>query len=92
MQWVWVSAREAGRTAGTNHTFPVFSKTVPLSDSSNICRIEILASDEFEMLFDDLKKTDIMSIVVDESQTELIMHSCAYMSVFWMANCSAYYR
>lgn len=42
-------------------------ENVPLSDSSNIRRIEVLASDVFEMLLDDLKKTDVMSIAVDES-------------------------
>uniref|UniRef100_A0A669CMJ3 Uncharacterized protein n=1 Tax=Oreochromis niloticus TaxID=8128 RepID=A0A669CMJ3_ORENI len=42
-------------------------ENVPLSDGSNIRRIEVLASDVFEMLLDDLKKTDVMSIAVDES-------------------------
>uniref|UniRef100_A0A3Q4GBG0 HAT C-terminal dimerisation domain-containing protein n=1 Tax=Neolamprologus brichardi TaxID=32507 RepID=A0A3Q4GBG0_NEOBR len=42
-------------------------ENVPLSDSSNIRRIEVLASDVFEMLLDDLKKTEVMSIAVDES-------------------------
>jgi len=42
-------------------------KNVPLSDTLNFHRIEILASDVFEMLLEDLKKADVMSVAVDES-------------------------
>uniref|UniRef100_A0A3Q3NFP3 HAT C-terminal dimerisation domain-containing protein n=1 Tax=Labrus bergylta TaxID=56723 RepID=A0A3Q3NFP3_9LABR len=42
-------------------------KNVPLSDTSNICRVEILATDVFETLLEELKKADVMSIAVDES-------------------------
>uniref|UniRef100_A0A3B4ZDH1 DUF4371 domain-containing protein n=1 Tax=Stegastes partitus TaxID=144197 RepID=A0A3B4ZDH1_9TELE len=42
-------------------------KSVPLSDTSNMRRVEILATDMFEALLSDLKKVEVMSIVVDES-------------------------
>ncbi|KAI2646908.1 SCAN domain-containing protein 3 [Labeo rohita] len=42
-------------------------KNVPLSDTSNIRRVEILAADVFETLLGDLMKADAMSIAVDES-------------------------
>lgn len=43
------------------------SVTSAIKDSSNIRRVEIVASDMFEMLIDNLKKTDVKSIAVDES-------------------------
>lgn len=42
-------------------------KNVPLSDTSNIRRVEVLATDVFEKLLGDLKKADTMSIALDES-------------------------
>ena len=42
-------------------------RNVPLSDTSNIRRVEILATDVFETLLGELKKADVMSIAVDES-------------------------
>ena len=42
-------------------------KNVPLSDTSNIRRVEILATDVFETLLSEVKKADVMSIAVDES-------------------------
>ena len=75
------------------------SKNVPLSDTSNIRRVQLLATDVFETLLEDLKKADDMSIAVDEStdKTNTAAPNCAYMSVFLTANasernCSAYYR
>ncbi|XP_060768194.1 SCAN domain-containing protein 3-like [Neoarius graeffei] len=42
-------------------------KNVPLSDTSNSRRVEILATQAFDSLLNDLKKADVMSVAVDES-------------------------
>uniref|UniRef100_A0A671WXQ4 DUF4371 domain-containing protein n=1 Tax=Sparus aurata TaxID=8175 RepID=A0A671WXQ4_SPAAU len=42
-------------------------KKVPLSDTSTLRRVELLAKDVSRQLLDNLKKTDVMSIAVDES-------------------------
>uniref|UniRef100_A0A8P4G4I4 Uncharacterized protein n=1 Tax=Dicentrarchus labrax TaxID=13489 RepID=A0A8P4G4I4_DICLA len=42
-------------------------KQIPISDTSNMRRVESLASDVFEMLLDKLRKAEVMSLVVDES-------------------------
>ena len=70
---------------------------VPLSDTSNIRRVQLLATDVFETLLEDLKKANVMSIAVDESTDKTDTAKCAYMSVFLTANaseknCSAYCR
>lgn len=41
------------------------NKNVSLSDTSNIRRVELQATDVFEMLVDEVKKVDVMSIAVD---------------------------
>uniref|UniRef100_A0A3B4ZF37 HAT C-terminal dimerisation domain-containing protein n=1 Tax=Stegastes partitus TaxID=144197 RepID=A0A3B4ZF37_9TELE len=42
-------------------------KSMPLSDTSNTRRVEILATDVFEALLSDLKKVEVMSIALDDS-------------------------
>ncbi|KAJ8363603.1 hypothetical protein SKAU_G00124340 [Synaphobranchus kaupii] len=42
-------------------------KQIPISDSSNMRRVEALASDVFETLLDKLRKAEVMSLAVDES-------------------------
>lgn len=43
------------------------SVTSAIKDSSNIHRVKTVASDVFEMLIDNLKKTDVKSVAVDQS-------------------------
>lgn len=73
-------------------------KNVPLSDTSNIRRVEILAADVYETLLGDLMKADTMSIAVDESTDKTdTAQLCIYVRFFLTANasersCSAYCR
>uniref|UniRef100_A0A3Q1CR85 HAT C-terminal dimerisation domain-containing protein n=1 Tax=Amphiprion ocellaris TaxID=80972 RepID=A0A3Q1CR85_AMPOC len=58
-------------------------KSIPLSDTSNIRRVEILATEVFDSLLKDLKKTPVMSIAVDES-TDMsdTAQLCVYVRFF----------
>ncbi len=58
-------------------------KNVPLSDTSNIRRVEILAADVYETLLGDLMKADTMSIAVDESTDKTdTAQLCIYVRFF----------
>ena len=58
-------------------------KNVPLSDTSNIRRVEILATDVFETLLSEMKKADVMSIAVDESRDRTdTSQLCVYIRFF----------
>ncbi len=58
-------------------------KNVPLSDTSNIRRVEILAADVYETLLGDLMKADTMSIAVDESTDKTdTAQLCIYVCFF----------
>uniref|UniRef100_A0A9J8BA81 C2H2-type domain-containing protein n=1 Tax=Cyprinus carpio carpio TaxID=630221 RepID=A0A9J8BA81_CYPCA len=58
-------------------------KNVPLSDTSNIRRVEILAADVYETLLGDLMKADTMSIAVDESTDKTdTAQLCIYVHFF----------
>uniref|UniRef100_A0A8C2DHQ3 DUF4371 domain-containing protein n=1 Tax=Cyprinus carpio TaxID=7962 RepID=A0A8C2DHQ3_CYPCA len=58
-------------------------KNVPLSDTSNIRRVEILAADVYETLLGDLMKADNMSIAVDESTDKTdTAQLCIYVRFF----------
>ncbi len=58
-------------------------KNVPLSDTSNIRRVEILAADVYETLLGDLMKADTMSIAVVESTDKTdTAQLCIYVSFF----------
>ena len=58
-------------------------KNVPLSDTSNIRRVQLLATDVFETLLEDLKKADVMSIAVDESTDKTdTAQLCIYVRFF----------
>ena len=62
-------------------------KNVPMSDTSNIRRVEILATDVFKTLLEDLRKAEVMSLAVDEStdQTDTAQ-LCIYVR-FFDGNC-----
>lgn len=58
-------------------------KDIPLSDTTNIRRVEILATDVFDTLLGDLKKVDFMSIAVDESTDKTdIAQLCMYVRFY----------
>ncbi len=58
-------------------------KSEPLSDTSNIRRVEILAADVYETLLGDLMKADTMSIAVDESTDKTdTVQLCIYVRFF----------
>ena len=58
-------------------------KNVPLSETSNIRRVQLLATDVFETLLEDLKKADVMSIAVDESTDKTdTAQLCIYVCFF----------
>lgn len=71
-------------------------KQVPLSDTSNIRRVNILATDVFETLLKELRKADTMAVAVDESTdrtdtAQLCMYARFYMTEkFSKRNCWAY--
>ena len=63
-------------------------KNVPLSDTSNIRRVQLLATDVFEMLLEDLKKADVMSIAVDESTDKTdTAQLCIYVRFYFDGKC-----
>lgn len=58
-------------------------KKIPLSDTSAIRRVEILASDVFETLLDALRKAPVMSLAVDESTDNSdVAQLCLYVRFF----------
>jgi hypothetical protein len=58
-------------------------KNVPLSDTSNIRRVQLLATDVLETLLESLKKADVMSIAVDESTDKTdTAQLCIYVHFF----------
>uniref|UniRef100_A0A8C6PNY7 DUF4371 domain-containing protein n=1 Tax=Nothobranchius furzeri TaxID=105023 RepID=A0A8C6PNY7_NOTFU len=58
-------------------------KSVPLSDTSNVRRVEILAMDLFDSLIKDLNKAPVMSIAVDESTDRSdTAQLCVYVRLF----------
>lgn len=58
-------------------------KKIPISDTTNIRRVESLASDVFETLLDKLRKADVMSLAVDESTDNSdVAQLCLYVRFF----------
>ncbi|GAA6218577.1 SCAN domain-containing protein 3-like [Lates japonicus] len=58
-------------------------KQIPISDTSNMRRIESLASDVFEMLLDKLRKAEVMSLAVDElTDNSDVAQMCLYVRFF----------
>lgn len=58
-------------------------KQVPLSDTSNIRRVDILATDVFETLLKELRKADTMAVAVDESTDRTdTAQLCMYVRFF----------
>uniref|UniRef100_A0A3Q3EAD9 HAT C-terminal dimerisation domain-containing protein n=1 Tax=Labrus bergylta TaxID=56723 RepID=A0A3Q3EAD9_9LABR len=78
VSWILVMNDEKIKTSVTSAI-----KNVPLSDTSNIRRIEILATNMFETLLEELKKADVMSIAVYESTDKTdTAQLCIYVRVF----------
>lgn len=58
-------------------------KQIPISDTSNMRRVESLASDVFETLLDKLRKAEVMSLAVDESTDNGdVAQLCLYVRFF----------
>lgn len=58
-------------------------RQIPISDSSNMRRVEALASDVFETLLDKLRKAEVMSLAVDESTDNSdVAQLCLYVRFF----------
>lgn len=58
-------------------------KKIPLSDSTNMRRVEALASDVFETLVDKLRTAEVMSLAVDESTDNSdVAQLCLYVRFF----------
>uniref|UniRef100_A0A8C5N8A0 DUF4371 domain-containing protein n=1 Tax=Gouania willdenowi TaxID=441366 RepID=A0A8C5N8A0_GOUWI len=58
-------------------------KQVPLSDTSNIRRVDILVTDVFETLLKELRKADNMAVAVDESTDRTdTAQLCMYVRFF----------
>lgn len=58
-------------------------KQIPLSDTTNMRRVECLASDVFETLLDKLRKAEVMSLAVDESTDNSdVAQLCLYVRFF----------
>uniref|UniRef100_A0A8C5ET12 HAT C-terminal dimerisation domain-containing protein n=1 Tax=Gouania willdenowi TaxID=441366 RepID=A0A8C5ET12_GOUWI len=56
---------------------------IPISDTSNIRRVESLASDVFETLMDKLRKAEVMSLAVDESTDNSdVAQLCLYVQFY----------
>lgn len=71
-----------------HHTTGAVLKNVHLSDTSNICRVEILAADVYETLLGDLMKADTMSIAADESTDKTdTAQLCIYVRFFFYSKC-----
>lgn len=59
-------------------------KQIPISDTSNMRRVESLASDIFETLLDKLRKAEVMSLAVDEStDNSVVAQLCLYVRFFF---------
>lgn len=56
-------------------------KKVPLSDTSALRRVDLLAKDVFDKLLENIQKTELMSIANDESTDtrQLMWPRCAFM-------------
>ena len=58
-------------------------KQIPISDTSNMRRVESLALDIFEILLDKLRKAEMMSLAVDESADNSdVAQLCLYVRFF----------
>lgn len=58
-------------------------KQIPVSDTSNMRRVESLASDVFKTLLDKLRKAEVMSLAVDESTDNSdVAQLCLYVRFF----------
>ena len=56
-------------------------KKVPLSDTSNIPRLQLLATDVFETLLEDLKKADFLAVDESTDKTDTAQLCIYCMSV-----------
>lgn len=58
-------------------------KKVPLSDTSALRRVDLLAKDVFDKLLENIQKTELMSIAIDEStDTTDVAQMCVYVRFY----------